>query len=121
MQAGGTYNTISGSSAETIDSWDKTVYTSAKYMVQVIDNGNIHTQELMVIQDGTDVYISEYGIVTTNGDLGVFDGVISGGNVLITFTPHIDLDHMMRGSRLLILYPRHSHLMILTLIRLYMD
>jgi hypothetical protein len=87
MQAGGTYNTISGTSAQTIDTWDKTVYTSAKYMVQILDSGNIHTQELMVIQDGTDVYISEYGIVTNNGELGVFDGVISGGNVLISFTP----------------------------------
>ena len=87
MQAGGTYNTISGTSAQTIDSWDKTIYTSAKYMVQILDSGNIHTQELMVIQDGTDVYISEYGIVTNNGELGVFDGVISGGNVLISFTP----------------------------------
>ena len=88
MQAGGTYQGANGTAAVTIDTWDKTVYTSAKYMVQVMDNGNIHTQELMVIQDGTDVYISEYGIVTTNGDLGVFDGVISSGNVVITFTPH---------------------------------
>ena len=87
MQAGGTYNSISSTSTQTLDSWDKTVYTSAKYMIQVMDSGNIHTQELMVIQDGTDVYISEYGIVTNNGELGVFDGVISGANVLITFTP----------------------------------
>jgi hypothetical protein len=87
MQAGGTYNSISGTSAQTIDSWSSTDYTSAKYMVQIIDSGDIHTQELMVIQDGTDVYISEYGIVTNNGELGVFDGVISGGNVLISFTP----------------------------------
>jgi hypothetical protein len=87
MQAGGTYQGISGNTAQTLDSWDKTVYTSAKYMIQVVDSGNIHTQELMVIQDGTDVYISEYGIVTNNGELGVFDGVISSGNVLISFTP----------------------------------
>jgi hypothetical protein len=89
MQAGGTYDVGAGGTASvTIDTWDKTVYTSAKYMIQVVDSGNIHTQELMVIQDGTDVYISEYGIVTNNGELGVFDGVISGGNVLISFTPN---------------------------------
>ena len=87
MQAGGTYNSISSTSTQTLDSWDKTVYTSAKYMVQVMDSGNIHTQELMVIHDGTDVYISEYGIITNNGELGIFDGVISGANVLITFSP----------------------------------
>jgi hypothetical protein len=87
MQAGGTYVNISGVTTATIDSWSKTIYTSAKYIVQVMDSGNIHTQELMVIQNGTDVYISEYGIVTNNGELGVFDGSISGANVEITFTP----------------------------------
>ena len=87
MQAGGTYEGISGSSAQTIDSWDKNTYTSAKYIVQVKDGSNIHTQELMVIQDGTDVFISEYGVITNNGELGVFDGGITGGNVQITFTP----------------------------------
>ena len=87
MQAGGTYNGISGTSAQTIDTWSKTTYTSAKYIVQVMDSGDIHTEELMVIQDGTDVYISQYGVVTNNGELGEFDGAISGGNVQITFTP----------------------------------
>ena len=87
MQAGGTWAGVSGTTAKTIDTWDKTLYTSAKYIVQVVDSGDVHTQELMVIHDGTDVYISEYGIITTAGELGVFDGVITGGNVLITFTP----------------------------------
>jgi len=87
MQAGGTYDSISGSSAQTIDSWDKTTYTSAKYIVQILDSGNIHTEELMVIQDGTNVYMSRYGIVTNNGELGEFDGSISGSNCVITFTP----------------------------------
>jgi hypothetical protein len=87
MQAGGTYNGISGSSTSTIDTWDKTVYTSAKYIVQITDSGNIHTEELMVIQDGTNVYMSRYGIVTNNGELGEFDGSISGSNCVITFTP----------------------------------
>ena len=87
MQAGGTYQGISGSSTSTIDTWDKTVYTSAKYIVQIIDSGDIHTEELMVIQDGTNVYMSRYGIVTNNGELGEFDGSISGSNCVITFTP----------------------------------
>ena len=87
MQAGGTWAGVSGTTAKTIDTWDKTLYTSAKYIVQVVDSGDVHTQELMVIHDGTDVYISEYGIITTAGELGVFDGVITGGNVVITFIP----------------------------------
>jgi predicted acyltransferase (DUF342 family) len=86
MQSGGTYN-HNAATAKTIDTWDKTTYTSAKYMVQIVQGSDIHTQEIMVIQDGSNVYMSEYGIVANNGQLGVFDGSISGSNVVITFTP----------------------------------
>ena len=86
-QAAGTFGSISGTGAVTIDTFSKTDYTSAKYLVQIIDSGDIHTEEILVIQDGTDVYITEYGIITNAGELGVFDGVISGSNVNITFKP----------------------------------
>jgi len=87
MQAVRTIKSVSGSSAVTIDSWDSTLYTSAKYIVQVKDGNSIHTEEIMVIQDGTNVYISEYGIITNNNELGVFGGTISGSNVVMSFTP----------------------------------
>ena len=88
MQSARTIKSISGTSTVNIDQWDKTLYTSAKYIVQVYDSGNIHTEELMVIQDGSYVYISEYGIVSNSGVLGTFDGAFSGGNVVIKFTPY---------------------------------
>jgi hypothetical protein len=88
MQSGGTYNGFSGSTAKTIDTWDASVYTSAKYIVQIVDSGNIHTEEMMVIQDGISVYISQYGVITNNGELGTFDGSINSGNVVITFKPN---------------------------------
>ena len=87
LQSARTIKNVSGTTAVQIDLFDKSQWTSAKYMVQVVDSGNIHTEELMIIQDGTHVYISQYGIITNNGELGVFDGSISGGNVIITFTP----------------------------------
>jgi hypothetical protein len=95
MQSGGTYTGLNGSWTEVIDSWDKSVYTSAKYMVQLTDNGGkIHTQEIMVIQDGTNVYMSEYGIVTTTGELGTFGGAFNGSNVEISFTPNYSTTSM---------------------------
>jgi hypothetical protein len=94
MQSGGTYNGLSGNGlsgnwTETIDSWDKDRYTSAKYLVQLKDGTSIHTQEMIVIHDGTDVYVTEYGIINNNGELGTFGGGYSmnGLNVEITFTP----------------------------------
>jgi len=95
MQSGGSYTGLNGSWTQVIDSWDSGTYTSAKYMVQLTDNGGkIHTQEIMVIQDGTNVYMSEYGIVTTTGELGTFSGGFNGGNVEITFTPNYSTSAM---------------------------
>jgi hypothetical protein len=87
MQAVRTIKSVGGATPVAIDSWSSTLYTSAKYMVQVVDGSDIHTEELMVIQDGTNVYISEYGIITSNVELGAFSGTITGGNVVISFTP----------------------------------
>ena len=42
----------------------------------------------MVFHDSTYVYITEYGIATTNGELGTFDAVIGGGSVTLNFTPN---------------------------------
>jgi hypothetical protein len=95
MQSGGSYTGLNGSWTEVIDSWDNETYTSAKYMIQLTDTGGkVHTQELMVIHDGTDVYMSEYGIITTQGELGTFSGGFTGTNVVISFTPNYSTSAM---------------------------
>jgi hypothetical protein len=86
-----TSQSISSTSTQNLDSWDINNYRSAKYMIQLIDSGyspaRVHATELLMIHDGTDVYISEYGIVTNLGELGTFDATISGSNVQLSFTP----------------------------------
>jgi hypothetical protein len=92
MQSGGTYDNLGGGSwpAKVIDTWDKTRYTSAKYLVQLKDGTSIHTQEMIVIHDGTNVYVTEYGIIYNTGELGTFGGgySLNGLNVEITFSPN---------------------------------
>jgi hypothetical protein len=88
MQAARTIKAVTGTTKITIDVWDKTVYTTAKYLVQLVDTGVVHTEEIMLVQDGTNIYIAEYGIVYTSGlALGTFDADYSGSNVELTFTP----------------------------------
>jgi hypothetical protein len=41
----------------------------------------------MIVQDGTNVYMTEYGVVTSANELGTIDAAISGDNVILTFTP----------------------------------
>ena len=85
MQSARTITSVSGSTTVTIDSWSKNTYSSAKYIVQAVDGSKVFVAELMILQDGTNVYLSEYGIVYNNSVLGTFDGAISGSNVVISF------------------------------------
>lgn len=92
MQAGGTYDGIASTATQTIDSFDKATYTTAKYVVQVTDSGNVHAQEIMLIHNGTNVYMSQFGIITSNGQMGTFSGTITGASVELTFTPNAATD-----------------------------
>jgi len=86
MIAGGTYDNITTTTTQTIDSFNTSSYTSAKYIVQITDSGRIHTQEIMLIHNGANIYMSQYGIVTNAGQLGTFSGTITGSAVLLNFT-----------------------------------
>jgi hypothetical protein len=81
-----TSNTISTTSTVNLD-FDLSGFRTAKYMIQAVDTGftpnRIHAVEMMIVNDGTNLYKSEYGLVTNSGDLGTFD--VSAGQV--TFTP----------------------------------
>jgi hypothetical protein len=88
IQAARTISNISGSATKEIDRWDKTHFTSAKYLVQIVDDGDIYVSEFMIVTDGTTYnYISEYGNVSNNGDLGAFTVTDSGENLIFSFTP----------------------------------
>ena len=87
MQSSYTKTGITGNSNVNLDVFDAGLYTTAKYLIQVTDSGDIHSTEILLIQDGTDAYITEYAEITTSGALGVFDAVVGGGNVTLKFTP----------------------------------
>ena len=81
--------------AVTIDTYIGNEFTTAKYLVQVVDLGipnKFHVVELMVTYDGsqstTGVYISQYGIITNTGELGTFDVTYNLGNINVIFTPN---------------------------------
>lgn len=89
-----TYNStaISTTATQNLDTWSTSSYRTAKYMVQLVDTAfgphRVHATEMMVFHDGGgNVYKSEYGVVTSVGELGTFDAVITGTNVQLQFTP----------------------------------
>ena len=82
-----TSNVISGSSPVNLDQWSSTNYRTARYTVQIVDGNDVHVTELVVFHNGTNAYINEYGVTTSNGELGTFNATLIGGYVIMSFTP----------------------------------
>jgi hypothetical protein len=70
------------------------VYDSAYFIVQVSDNtNNIHQlSEVSLIDDDTDVYVTEYGIINTLSGLGTIGAQRTSSIVELTFTPLANID-----------------------------
>lgn len=81
-----TYTTTTLSQV-TIDSFPSTSYRTAKYLIQMSSIVSHHVIELLLIHNGTVVFLAQYGEIFTNLSLGTFDSSISNGNVILTFTP----------------------------------
>jgi hypothetical protein len=48
---------------------------------------NYHATEVLLIHDGTTVYMTEYGTIFSNASLGTIDGDINSGNVRLLVSP----------------------------------
>ena len=71
------------------------IYNTVKYSIEVIDNlgtsTRIHAQEMTAVYANGNIYESEYGIVTSHTSLGDFNAVLSGGNIVLQYTPANDI------------------------------
>ena len=83
--------TITSGTVTTVDRFLVTSADIAKYIIKIkeTNTGYITGQELLLVQDGTNVYISEYGIVYTSDSLlGIFTSTIDvDGYVNLILTP----------------------------------
>ena len=70
-----------------LDVWAKTAYRTARYTVQVLCGTSVHITEITLFHNNVDVYMNEYGISTSAGELGEFDADIVGSDVTLQFTP----------------------------------
>lgn len=78
---------VAGTSATVVSSFNKTQYRSAKYVVTVENAGEFETRECLVIHDGTNAYITEYGILFTGSSiLGDTDVRMVGSSVELLYT-----------------------------------
>lgn len=83
---------LSSNATSVIDVYSLLEFRAAKYFIQISDNGppvEYQAQEITIIANTTTAFISEYGLVTTNGPsgLGTFDAIVDGTDVKLRFTP----------------------------------
>ena len=69
-----------------LDTFSSTAYRTCKYVIQIVDGTKIHVEEILLFHDGTNVYMTEYGIATSQGELGEFDATLATGTVTLKFT-----------------------------------
>jgi hypothetical protein len=81
-----TYTTTTTSQVA-IDTFASATYRTAKYVVQLSSGSNYQSSELLVVHNGTTAYVSQFGVVNTNTDLGAFDVSLASGTVSLLLTP----------------------------------
>lgn len=83
--------TTSNTSTQAVDTFALASYRSAKYVVSVTDpvNSKYQVTEILVLQDGTNTYTTEYATLLSNTSLATFTSDISAGNVRLLVTPAV--------------------------------
>lgn len=82
-------STLSGVSAQLIDSFDKTSYRTAEYAISVKDNNanNWVVSKVICIHDGSNVFYDEYSVLATNNYLGTISANSNSTHVTMYYTP----------------------------------
>tara|TARA_R110000803_G_scaffold37103_5_gene79938 strand:+ start:3496 stop:5172 length:1677 start_codon:yes stop_codon:yes gene_type:complete len=97
--------TVSSSATTTLNTFDKTVYRSAKYFISVTDatNGRYELVEANVVHDGSTAYITTFGSVSDHGTgLAVYSVSISGDDVRVQVTNISDNSTVFKFQRIAI-------------------
>lgn len=89
---GNNEETISGiENATVVDSFTASEWRMVKYLLSIkASSANKYfATELTILIDGTDVNVSQYGMVDNDGDIGTVSVSKTSGTVNITVTPNV--------------------------------
>ena len=75
----------SSSGSNIIDAFTSASMNSVKFFIQANSGVSLHTTEVIVVQDQTNVYATEYGTIHTAASLGTFSADIDSGLVRLLF------------------------------------
>jgi hypothetical protein len=83
--------TTSGTSAQNIDSFAIASFMGAEYLVSVSDTNanNKYITRILVMNDGSQSQITEYGSITSNSSVGSFSATQNATHIALQFTPSL--------------------------------
>ncbi len=88
--AGNNESSVSGiENTTTVDFYDCTEWRYIKYLVSIskTSTNSYYATELSILFDGTDIQVSEYGVLDNDGNMGTISVSRSGNTVSLTVTP----------------------------------
>jgi hypothetical protein len=75
-----------------IDSFVSNEWRMVKYLVSIskVSGGNnkFYATELTILNDNSNINVSQYGVIDNDGDIGTIDVSRNGSNVELTITPN---------------------------------
>jgi hypothetical protein len=80
--------TVNTTNATPVYTFANTAGGTIKLLCQVQDTSSnaFHSEELMIVSDGSTLDLTGFAVVVTQNVLGVFDAIMSSGQVVLTFT-----------------------------------
>jgi hypothetical protein len=96
--------TVNSISTQTVDYYSMSSYKGAKYIVSAVDNNanNRYFAELLTTHDTNSGYITEYGMITTNSNIGTFSASANASSVLLQFTSASSTNVTIKFARTII-------------------
>ena len=73
-----------------IDSYNKTLYRSCKYLIQISNDNEFQISEIIVTHNGSSAFFSELDTVVTSDNLGLFDVNVVDQNIQLNITTFSD-------------------------------
>jgi hypothetical protein len=72
-----------------IDTFNSAEYRTVKYLIQLENDlaNKYHASEILLTHNGSEAFITEYAIVTTDSSLGEFDAIVENGSIILSVTP----------------------------------
>lgn len=73
---------------QVVDSFDATIFRTAKYIIQVEADGNFHSTEILLLHDDSNTHMTEYATIFSNQPLAEFSSeLVAGTTVNLLITP----------------------------------